>query len=183
MRSVYSATARSAAMEEIEQEVTNLFEDRGQEFFRYAFGFGRNEELAKDTVQEAFLRYFVARCKGEKIDSPRAWIYRVIHNYLLDRMKQADIRQEESLRGSLSYESKIERLCLVGEILRVMRESLSLREYECLRLRTDGLRYEEIGARMRLTSGTVGTLVSRSMRKIRRLVKAEQLGLEPLEHR
>ncbi|MGH9582823.1 MAG: sigma factor-like helix-turn-helix DNA-binding protein [Bryobacteraceae bacterium] len=41
-------------------------------------------------------------------------------------------------------------------------------EYKCLRLRTEGLRYEEIAAKLNLSTGTVGTLLSRAVGKLRR---------------
>lgn len=147
--------------------VVALYAERGGELFHYAQALSHDEELAKDALQEAFMRYFIALCQGEAIASPRAWIYRVLRNYLLDRIKHARGHEERELRRSLPYSQDIEGICLKHEVLRLARATLTAGEYRCLRLRTEGMRYEEIAARLRLTSGTVGTLVSRAVHKIR----------------
>lgn len=175
--------ASLSAAERAEQEVTALYRERGSEFLGYAIRLGRNEDLAKDALQEAFLRYFVSLCGGQEIGSPRAWIYRVMHNYLLDRMKQANARNECSLSESLAYTPQIESACVGREIERLVRGALSRREYECFLLRTEGMRYEEIAARTHLTSGTVGTLLSRSLRKIKRVLYPEEMKFRPMEQK
>jgi DNA-directed RNA polymerase specialized sigma24 family protein len=55
-------------------------------------------------------------------------------------------------------------------------ESLSERELECLRLRTEGLSYGEIGVAMQVRTGTVGALLARAHEKIRRLADADGSG-------
>ena len=166
--------------ETAELEVTSLYNERGGEFLAYALRFGRDEELAKDALQEAFLRYFVARCGGEGIASPRAWIYRVMHNYLIDRMKQATARHECGLTQTLAYAPEMESACFHRELLQLVRGALSRREYECFRLRTEGMRYEEIARETHLASGTVGALISRSLRKVKRMLDPDRIKLNPM---
>lgn len=157
----------SAMSERAGGVVAALYAERGAELFHYALALGRNEELAKDALQEAFMRYFVALCQGEQIAAPRAWIYRVLRNYLLDRLKHMRAHEERGLARALPYQQDIEGECLQHEILRLARAALTAREFDCLRLRTEGMRYAEIAARLSLTSGSVGTLVSRALHKIR----------------
>ncbi len=157
----------SAVSERARQEVAALYTGRAGEFLNYALALGRNEELARDALQEAFLRYFAALCSGERIASPRAWIYRVMHNYLVDRIKETHRRREQSLQRVPPYYQDLDGQCFRGEVRRLIRGALSAREYDCIRLRTAGFRYEEIAAALQLTSGTVGTLISRAVRKIR----------------
>ncbi len=175
--------ASLSAAEKAEQEVTVLYRERGSEFLAYAIRLGRDEDLAKDALQEAFLRYFVSRSAGQEIGSPRAWMYRVMHNYLLDRMKQADARKECGLIQSLAYTPQIESAYFRKEFERLVRRALSRREYECLRLRTEGMRYDEIAATTHLSSGTVGTLLSRSLRKIKRLLYPGEIRFKPMEQK
>jgi predicted DNA-binding protein (UPF0251 family) len=49
---------------------------------------------------------------------------------------------------------------------------LSPREMECVRLRTEDLRYEEIARVLGLQTGTVGALLARAHGKIRKAVGA-----------
>lgn len=160
-----------APAERAQRDVAALYEERGEEFLHYALVLGRDEELARDALQEAFMRYFVALFEGNKIVAPRAWIYRVMHNYLLDRIKEGRRLKEHRLIEKLSYaqDQDIEGECFRQEFLRLIRTALTAREYDCLRLRAGGMRYQEIAATLDLKCGTVGTLISRALRKLRNI--------------
>ncbi len=166
------APAGDAVAERARGSVSALYQARGEEFFHYAVGLGRDEELARDAVQEAFMRYFVALYEGNHIASPRAWVYRVLHNYLLDRIKERRKRGEHSFRDALdgTQTINVESDYLRKDIFRRVRRTLTDREYECFRLRTEGLRYEEIAAKLHLASGTVGALLCRAIRKTRTIL-------------
>lgn len=150
--------------------VTSLYEERGAELLHFALAVARDEELARDALQEAFMRYFVALSEGNEIASPRAWVYRVTHNYLLDRMKEAYCHNRRYLGGERSSDQDIERDCFRSEIMQLFRTALTTREYDCLHLRSEGLRYEEIAAALHMTTGTVGALISRAVRRMRSLL-------------
>lgn len=125
--------------------------------------------MAKDALQEAFMRYFVALSEGKEIASPRAWLYRVLHNYLLDRMKEIRMARRGVPGESYSrHDRDIERDCFRREIMRLVRTVLTAGEYKCLLLRNEGLQYTEIAAHLNLSSGTVGALLSRALGKLRR---------------
>lgn len=174
MASSASAVEIAAAPATAQSKVTALYEERGAELLHFALALARDEELAKDALQECFLRYFMALCEGEEIASPRAWIYRVLHNYLLDRLKETRYTRARAIQTALSVrgDREIERDCFRQELMRLGRTALSPREYKCLHLRTEGLRYEEIAATLHLTSGTVGALISRAIGKLRRILIA-----------
>ena len=117
------------------------------------------------------MRYFIALSEGREIASPRAWIYRVLHNYLLDTMKETRYAHAPQAEEAvcLRNDQEIEHECFRREVMRLVRTALTPGEYKCLHLRTEGLRYEEIAARLNLTSGTVGALLSRALGKLRRV--------------
>lgn len=154
-----------SAAAQAQREVAALYTERAGEFLSYALTLGRNEELAHDAVQEAFMRYFVARCDGVEILSPRPWIYRVMHNYLVDAMRQSRCIQDFAMPLPAGAPD-VEGACLRQEVFQLVRQALSPREFACFRLRTEGLGYEEIAERLDLKSGTVGALISRAMRKL-----------------
>jgi DNA-binding CsgD family transcriptional regulator len=59
----------------------------------------------------------------------------------------------------------------VSELLHgLIQIGLSPREMECVRLRAEDLRYEEIAVVLGLTAGTVGALLARAHGKIRKAV-------------
>lgn len=147
-----------------------LYSTRGAEFFHYAQALAHDEELARDALQEAFLRYFIALCEGRRISSARAWIYRVLHNYVVDRIREPRAIAEGCFAGDEPAGHDMEDAYFRRELLNLSRRSLTTREYACIRLRTEGLRYEEIATRLELSSGAVGTLISRAVRKLRSVV-------------
>lgn len=162
--------AEAALLERSRREVTSLYLERAAEFRNYAISLVHDEQLALDALQEAFMRYFAALCDGARIRAPRAWIYRVMHNYLSDRQKEYQTRNVSSIERiptRLRRREDLERQCLQHELLGLVRKTLTAREYACFRLRSDGLRYDEIAAALRVRSGTVGALMSRGIRKMR----------------
>jgi RNA polymerase sigma-70 factor, ECF subfamily len=165
--------ARAAAAADIEREVAELYAGRAPELLNYALLVARDEELARDALQEAFMRYFVARCGGATIASPRAWLYRVLHNYLLDRLRDSRTRCEQSLGHQSPFvddRQDVEAGYLRAEVFAMARAVLTPREFDCFALRSQGMPYEEIASELQLRSGTVGALLSRAIRKVRKLV-------------
>jgi RNA polymerase sigma-70 factor (ECF subfamily) len=154
---------------EAQSHTAALYTELGGEFLSYAVSVARDEEVARDALQEVFMRYFVALCGGEGIRSPRAWIYKVLHNYLMDRMKDPR-SSESSLNTAAVCSQDIEAECLRDEVMALVRTSLTEREYACIRLRTEGLGYEEIATELRVKSGAVGAVISRAMHKLRKAI-------------
>jgi RNA polymerase sigma-70 factor (ECF subfamily) len=162
----------------IEQEIVDLYAREAGGILRYAGALAHDPETAHDALQEAFFRYFLCRSAGQQIQSPKGWLFRVAHNYVLDQ-KKAGSRNEvglESLRNVPSpAANRPEAGGPVSDLLQGLLEiGLTPREIECVRLRTQDLRYEEIAVVLGLRSGTVGALLARAHGKIR---KAVQLGI------
>ena len=165
-----SLDSAQALVVQAQREVSELYAQSAAEFFSYALATIRNDESARDALQEAFIRYFVALCNGEKVAVPRAWIYRVMRNYLLDRMKESRSRQERSLeqiRSCSDRSQDVEGNYFRSEVLALVENTLTARELQCFRLRSEGLPYDEIASTLKLRSGTVGALIFRAVRKLR----------------
>src|SRR5260370_7273866 len=74
----------------LQDEVAQLLLEARDDVYRYLLGLGLYPPQAQEGVQEAFLRLYATLKKGEKIQNPRAWIFRVAHNLGLKiRMRQA----------------------------------------------------------------------------------------------
>jgi RNA polymerase sigma-70 factor (ECF subfamily) len=160
--------------EDLEHEVATAYAEHCAGLFRYAVLTVRNREGAQDAVQEVFLRYFIARSQGQKIQSQRAWLYRVLRNYMLDALKASAVKKETGMEEvwqivdiaqdpELSYHQR--------ELERRVTGLLAPRELECLRLRNEGFGYEEIASLLEVRSGTVAALLSRGQRKIRKALQ------------
>lgn len=156
-----------------EQEIIELYRGHAAGLCRYAAAIVKDRQQAEDLVHEAFLRFMAERTLGCSIASPKAWIYRVLRNLALDRLRRVQRSNEiplgqmsEDLMPSPSPHESMECRQTVDSVVR----ALSGRELECLRFRSDGLRYEEIAAVLGLRVGTVGTLLARAYKKTREVL-------------
>ena len=164
-------TTTRAPLNSVEGEVIDLYQHNASGLFRFAEVLVRDREVAQDALQEVFLRYFVARSTGQEIQNGKAWLYRVVRNYLLDRMKESAFRNRVSLEeaevipdGSGDPEQQYLRALTRKQILRV----LAPRELECLQLRAEGFDYQEIAKILGVRCGTVGATLARALSKIRK---------------
>ncbi len=154
----------------IEQEIADLYEKEAAGILRYAGVVASNIETAHDAVQEAFLRFFLCRTSGQEIRSPKAWLFRVARNYVLDQ-KKAGVRHEVGIESLLNVPGPAHPeavSCVSGLLQGLLQIGLSPREMECVRLRTEDLSYEEIASVLGLQAATIGALLTRAHRKIRK---------------
>lgn len=163
--------------DQLEAEVVALYEEHAGGLTRYATNLARSNDMAADALQETFLRYFAERTYGRDIDQPRAWMFQVMRNYLLDRLTSASATREsggDDLSGLTDPGDDPEDLVHRSEIARSIAASLSTRERECLGLRSEGFSYSEIADVMGLRIGTVGALLARAHQKIRTAATASR---------
>ncbi|MEI9975365.1 MAG: RNA polymerase sigma factor [Ignavibacteriota bacterium] len=154
----------------VEREIAELYDREAGAILRYAWALAGDQETAHDALQEAFFRFFLCRSAGQQIRSSKGWLFRVAHNYVLDQ-KRASSRHEvgiESLANVPSPAPHAGSEDLSDLMRRLPQIGLSAREVECVRLRTEDLRYEEIAMVLGLQAGTVGALLTRAHVKIRK---------------
>lgn len=154
---------------DIERVVVAAYEKYSAELFAYAKSIIHGEDGALDAVQEAFLRYFVELSYGRRVENPRAWLYRVIRNYLLDRMGSAAVKRETLLAETekmAEFKPGPEAMIEHAQMAEQITSLLTQREMQCLRLRSDGLSYEEIAGILGVRSGTVSALLTRVHKKL-----------------
>src|SRR5205807_6642942 len=64
----------------LQDQVAQLFQEARDDVYRYLLSLGLYPPQAQEGAQEVFLRLYVTLKKGENIQNPRAWIFRVAHN-------------------------------------------------------------------------------------------------------
>ena len=155
--------------DDLEREVAALYVRHSGELLRFAAFILRPQDGAGDAVQETFLRYFAERKCGGSIDNPRAWLYRVLHNYIRDRQDRASVKREVSSEGTsepLDTAKDPEERLVRSQIAREVVASLTSRELDCLLLRAEGMSYEQMAGTLGIRSGTVGALLTRVHKKL-----------------
>ena len=158
-----------------EQQVTRVFEHSRDDVYRYVLTLGLPAPQAQEVTQEAFLRLYVALEKGDNIQNPRAWVFRVAHNHGLDvrareRMKPLEPELEamlsDSRRGAdaeLIEREKMEQIAKAWS-------RLSAQQRQCLHLRAEGLRYREIAETMQLSISSVREFLFRAIARLQKAV-------------
>ena len=156
----------------VEREVLQLYQDTSGGLLRYATALCRRPEIAQEAVQEAFLRYYVFRLKGQIRHGGITWLYKTARNWILDYFNQFFSKNSVDVAEALDFPDVRQNPALDYERAELSRravELLSPRELQCFRLRAEGLKYREIAEILDLEPGTVGALLARGLRKIRQL--------------
>lgn len=159
----------------LQAQVAQLFEECREDVYRYLLTLGLDPARAQESVQEVFLRLYACLKKGEQIQNPRGWIFRVAHNFGLKVRARyaAEAQFDPDLESWLaSPADSPERELLERErMLRFHRavEALSEQQKRCLFLRMEGLRYPEIGSALGISTSAVGEFLRRAMARLRKV--------------
>jgi RNA polymerase sigma-70 factor, ECF subfamily len=155
---------------DIESDVNEMVRNHAAALSRFAATMLRDNSLVQDAVQEVFLRYFIARTGGQQMENPRAWLFRVLRNYLLDYNRKSGIMAAINLEDAVKVadiRQDVEAAYQQDEFLRSALSTLSPREKECILLRLEGFGYNEIAQILRIRPGTVAALLARGLKKFR----------------
>ena len=167
-----------AKIEAVRLAVVEAYKAHAGELSRMAVTATRDKALAQDLLQETFLRYFLTRMHGEAIAGEGKWLQTVMRNLIADwkkSLREQDPIALEDAEGAAAQttEEKEGELTWTVKAARI----LAPRERECIMLRSQGLDYNEIASTMQISVGTVGVLLSRAIRKIKRtLPPREEMG-------
>lgn len=161
-------------------EPDELFEEHHEDLKRYLVRFTGENTVAEDACQEAFVR--LAENDPRDLDDPRAWLFKVATNAARDALRTRSRRGRilEEKRDSVPEphappvpDEELER----RETRRRVRQGLdqlSPRDRRVLLMREEGFRHREIAEAVGTTTGAVGTIIARALKKL-----ADELGLEP----
>lgn len=158
---------------------TRLFLEHYDPLFRYLVRLTGDRDVAADAAQEAFVR-LVERPPANR--NVRAWLFAVATNVVRDGAR-ARSRWMKLLSGSpdrapVGDTPPPPDEALAGsERRRAVREALdrlSWKERTVLLMREEGFAHREIAEAVGTTTGSVGTMIARALRKL-----AAELGAAP----
>ncbi len=151
-------------------ETEELFVEHRESLMRYLRYHLSDFAAAEDIAQECFIRFFQARRQQEIIEQPKAWLFRVAHNLVIDhgRTKKLDLVSDDEWRmieaGLATQDTESEYRLRVSSL---PWHTLTSTEMECLRLRAEGLKFREIAGVLDITISTVASYVARAVNKLR----------------
>jgi len=163
--------------ESLRELVTRLFEESREDVYRYLLTLGLHPPQAQEAVQEVFLRLYATLRKGEDLQSPRAWVFRVAHNLGLKIRARQQTEQpfEAEMGARLEARYAAAQATPESELIERQRmarfhdavQGLSEQQRRCLLLRMEGLRYPEIASTLGISASAVGEFLRRAIVRLR----------------
>lgn len=159
----------------LQGQVAELFQEYRDDVYRYLLTLGLHPPEAQEAAQEVFLRLYITLRRNVEVRNPRAWIFRVAHNFGLKvRSRQNSLQWfDPELEARLVAPETTPEMSLL-ERERTYRfhraiENLSEQQRRCVYLRLEGLRYPEIGAVLGISASAVGEFMRRAIARLKRL--------------
>jgi len=166
---------------ELDQRVTQLFEELRDSVYRYLIVVVGSPAEAEEISQEAFLEFFRYLQNGQTIHNFRAWIFRVAHNLAINQLKSRKyvLTMDSAFWDELCKlrpdpHPTPEQTVLHQEDFRRLHAAmgqLSPQQRECLVLRAEGFRYRQISEIMGMSDSNVAKSLHRGIRKMMREIR------------
>ncbi len=80
-----------------EQQFLSAYDDYADAIFRHCALRLGNREIGKELMQETFLRAWESMMHGTTIQQPRAFLYKIANNLIIDFARRRKLRTEQSL--------------------------------------------------------------------------------------
>ena len=162
----------------LEEQIARLYEELRQPLFRYLLCMRIAPDEAEEVIQESFLRLYKHLHDGGREDNLRGWVYRVAHNLSSSRRKgrkfladtSPEFWQQISLSASDPSLGPEELLLRKEKMMRLHRDISRLSELQqnCIRLRVEGCRYQEIAKILSVTTSTVAGSLRHAIERLTR---------------
>ncbi|KKU77422.1 MAG: RNA polymerase, sigma-24 subunit, ECF subfamily [Parcubacteria group bacterium GW2011_GWA2_47_64] len=161
-----------------------IYQDTADMLFRFCFVKVSDREVALDLTQEAFTRLYETMQIGKVIDHPRAWLFKISRNLVIDwyRKKKPISLEQMMEQGGEAIEPADkdgrEHIELSSEAKLVIKafEKLGEEFREVLYLRyVEDLEPKEIARMLGLTANLVSVRISRGMEELRKIMRSSVL--------
>lgn len=161
-----------------EQAFAALYHKYHQKLFYFVLNLTQSQQTAEDTLQEVFVKIWADRKQLTGITNFNAWIFRITKNHVLNglrRMAQetlilAEIARDinagtEDTYALLSYKD-------VHAVLKAGMNELPPQQKRVMELsRDEGLKYDEIGARLNISPLTVKKHAAQALQYLREKIR------------
>ncbi len=157
-----------------------LVESHMKKAYDVAYGFVNDHHAAEDIVQEAFVRIFqsLGSFRGEAAFG--TWLYRIVTNQALNRVKQMQRERQRSVTKDEGEESmvaaddpadSVEEVDVATHVERALHELPTLQRAVVILRHFDGLSTKEVSGILRCSEGTVKTHLFRGLEKMRKKLR------------
>lgn len=164
----FRSSASVSAAESLSAEA--LFARHHPPLERYLSRLTGDPDLARDIAQEAFVRMLE---RSPPAEAARPWLFRVATNLVRDQARQSKRRRRLAKSGRammslsdppMAPDGAIDRVSCRRQVREAL-EALSDKERTALLMREEGFAHREIAEALDTTTGSIGTLLARAIRK------------------
>lgn len=168
----------SSSNKQLQKEFEKAYDLYADAIFRHCILRISDRELAKDLMQEAFMKTWQYLVSGHDIDDVRPFLYRTAHNCLIDHVRKQKKRQTDSLESlqedgfdiadenGKDWAMVIDAKAVV-EVFQKVKEPY--RTVLVLRY-VDEMKPAEIATMLNIPPNTVSVRITRGLEKLRKLL-------------
>lgn len=157
-----------------EHAFRQLFDQYRNFIYFFALRLTESDLIAKDVVQEVFIKLWLQRTSLTEVISLKAWIYRLTRNHVLNGLKRKahETALLNEIRQTLpeTHEPTAETI-LYRELERLLQEAvqqLPAQQQKAYTLsRGEGLKHDEIAGQLQISSETVKKHIMAAVQSIR----------------
>jgi len=161
----------------LEQFFVEVFKTHEHRLYALALKLTKSDQLAKDTVQDVFLKLWEHRLVIYNIENMEAWLYRVTQNKVLDFLRKAaaDDRLKEAIWKNLSeILNDTETLVAAREYNQIIQKAIDRLPPQrklIYRLNKEaGLNYQEIANELSISKHTVKNQLFNAIHSVRTFI-------------
>lgn len=174
-------------------ELIEVFWEERDALYRYAMKILRVSQDAEDALHDCYLSLAAQPETVAQIRQRRAWIFKILRNLCIDRLRKQKRQQNPSLQADIAQHLHVagaqtvtpERVLESSEALRRAYDSISRLppdEAQTLSLAAvEGLSYEDIAFVTDVPIGTVRSRLNRARRMLRSLIDPDTAGTAPAD--
>jgi RNA polymerase sigma-70 factor (family 1) len=170
-----------------EQAFGALYHKYHQKLFYFVLNFTQSQQAAEDALQEVFVKIWSERKQLPSITNFNAWIFRITKNHVLNGLRRmaretlilAEIARDmnpgtEDTYAILSYKD-------VHAVLKAGMDELPPQQKLVMELsRNEGMKYEDIGTRLNISSLTVKKHAAQALQYLREKIRRHYALPTPL---
>lgn len=143
----------------------------------------QSEAIAREMLQDVFLKLWIYREALKKVHSPRAYLYRIVANHLQDHFRKLGRERrmhQHLLQANPAQESTTEADLYFSETSRIYEATirgLSPQRRNIYMLRQEGFSYEEIAVKLGISPNTVKNQLIIAGKFVRESLRRQGLGI------
>jgi RNA polymerase sigma-70 factor (ECF subfamily) len=131
-----------------------------------------NSDGIADIIQDVFVDLYTSLNNGILIQNAESWLYRVTCNKCVDSIRKHKRRERFDINNNpTTYVSDINNVTELKNIMDYTLNKLKPKEKMLAVLYSEGLSYKEISAVTGLNLSSIGTMLSRTLLKIKEELK------------